>query len=465
MSELHDLTALEQGAAIKAGEVSSAELVDHYLERVQRLDETLGAFVTVTPERAREVAASVSGGGPLNGVPTAIKDLNATAGVRTMFGSRLLADCVPEVSDELVLRIEAAGLISLGKTNTPEFGSPCYTESAVAPPAVTPWDTTRMAGGSSGGAASAVGAGLVPLAQGSDGGGSIRIPASCCGIVGLKPTRGRISGAPMYGEITGLATAGPLARTVRDAAAFLDVMAGRAVGDPFWAPESARPFLAACGETPGRLRVARFVEPVIAAADVDPECVRAWEDASRLLESLGHEVIDIEPPMPREAVPTFETCWAVLTGLSTVNVPEEARGLLQPLTRWLGEKGEAIGGPAFGLALGELRRIAARTLAELEPYDVVLTPTLAVPPLPVGALRNDEDPAADFEAQKRFTPWTSMWNVTGSPAISLPLHVTRDGLPVGVMLAAAPGREDLLLSLAARVEEAAPWADRHPPLW
>ncbi|RNL79895.1 amidase [Nocardioides marmorisolisilvae] len=465
MSELHDLTALEQGAAIAAGETSPAELVDHYTERAERLNPSLGAFVLLTGDEARARAGSVQGSGPLAGVPTAIKDLNATAGVRTMFGSRLLADYVPEVSDELVLRIEAAGLISLGKTNTPEFGSPCYTESAVAPPAVTPWDTTRMAGGSSGGAASAVGAGLVPLAQGSDGGGSIRIPASCCGIVGLKPTRGRISGAPMYGEITGLATAGPLARTVRDAAAFLDVMAGRAIGDPFWAPESARSFLSSCDVAPGRLRVARFVKPVIAETDVDPECVRAWEDASALLESLGHEVVDIEPPMPRDAVPTFETCWAVLTGLSTVNIPEEARGLLQPLTRWLGEKGEAIGGPEFGLALGELRRIAARTLAELAPFDVVLTPTLAVPPLPVGALRNDADPAADFEAQKRFTPWTSMWNVTGSPAISLPLHVTPDRLPVGVMLAAAPGREDLLLGLAAQVEDAAPWLDRHPPCW
>jgi amidase len=382
-----------------------------------------------------------------------------------MFGSRLLADHVPDQSDELVLRIEAAGLISLGKTNTPEFGSPCYTESAVAPPAVTPWDTTRMAGGSSGGAASAVGGGLIPIAQGSDGGGSIRIPASCCGIVGLKPTRGRISGAPMYGEITGLATAGPLARTVRDAAAFLDVMAGRAVGDPFWAPESAVPFLASCDQPPGRLRVARFVKPVVAETDVDPECVAAWENASRLLESLGHEVVEIEPPMPREAVATFETCWAVLTGLSTVNVPTEARELLTPLIRWLGGKGEQVGGPEFGLALGELRRIAARTLAELEPYDAVLTPTLAAPPLPVGALRNDEDPAADFEAQKRFTPWTSMWNVTGSPAISLPLHQTPEGLPVGVMLATSPGREDLLLGLAAQVEEAAPWVDRKPPQW
>jgi amidase len=465
VSDLHDLTALEQGAAIKAGEVSPAELVEHYLERIGRLDESLGAFVTVTPERAREAAAAVSADGPLAGVPTAIKDLSSTAGVRTTYGSAIFADFVPDFSDELVLRIEAAGMVSLGKTNTPEFGSPCYTESDVAPPAVTPWDISRMAGGSSGGSAAAVAAGLVAVAQGSDGGGSIRIPASCCGLVGLKPTRGRISGAPMYGEVTGLATAGPLARTVRDAAALLDVMAGRAVGDPFWAPEEARPFLEACDREPGRLRIARFATPVIAETEVDPECLRAWEDASALLTSLGHEVVDIEPPLSREAVPVFETSWAVLTALSTVNLAPVAKAQLRPLTRWLGELGERVSGPHFGLALGELRRVAARTLAAVASYDAVLTPTLAYPPLPVGALRNDDDPAADFEAQKRFTPWTSMWNVTGSPAVSLPLHQTPDHLPVGVMLAGRPGDEATLLSLAAQVEAAVPWHDRHPPCW
>jgi amidase len=465
VTELHDLTALEQGAAIKAREVSSLELVEHYLERVERLDASLGAFVTVTADLARSAASAVSADGPLAGVPTAIKDLNSTAGVRTTYGSALFADFVPGFSDELVLRIEAAGMVSLGKTNTPEFGSPCYTEPDVAPPAVTPWDTTRMAGGSSGGAATAVAGGLVAVAQGSDGGGSIRIPASCCGLFGLKPSRGRISGAPMYGEVTGLATAGPLARTVRDAAALLDVMAGRAVGDPFWAPEDRQPFLAACDREPGRLRIARFATPVIADADVDAECLEAWEGASRLLESLGHEVVDIEPPLPREAVPVFETNWAVLTALSTLDLPPDARGRLRPLTRWLGEWGERVSGPRFGLALGELRRVAARTLAAVAAYDAVLTPTLATPPLPVGALRDDDDPAADFEAQKRFTPWTSMWNVTGSPAASLPLHWTPDGLPVGVMLACSPGDEATLLSLSAQVEAAAPWHDRRPPCW
>ena len=462
MSELHDLTAVEQGDAVRRGEVSPRELAAHYLGRADEV----GAFVTRTPELALERAAALPArpdAGPLYGVPTAIKDLNLTAGVRTTFGSAAYADFVPEVSDAVTLAIEAAGMVSLGKTNTPEFGSPCYTEPDVAPPAVTPWDRTRMAGGSSGGAAAAVAAGLVPVAQGSDGGGSIRIPASCCGLVGLKPTRGRISGFPMYGEVTGLATAGTLARTVRDAAALLDVLAGRRVGDPAWAPPPAASFLSACDREPRRLRVARFSEPVITDTSVDPECLRAYDDASALLVSLGHEVEDIAVPMPREAVPTFETCWAVLTALSPA--PPGRESSLRPLTRWLSARGRAFSGPEFGLAIGAMRRFAADCLAVLAPYDAVLTPTLAVPPLPLGASRNDDDPAADFEAQKAFTPWTSCWNVTGMPAVSLPLHWTPDGLPVGVMLAARPAEEELLLALAAQVETAAPWAHRHPPGW
>ena len=468
MAELHDLTALEQGAAIRAGETSTAELVEHYLGRIERYDDEVGAFVTVTAERARG-QASVSGDGPLAGVPTAIKDLNLTAGVPTAFGSPVFAGHVPEVDDEVVRRIAAAGMVSLGKTATPEFGSPCYTEPAGRPPAVTPWDTTRMAGGSSGGAAAAVASGLVPVAQGSDGGGSIRIPASCCGLVGLKPTRGRISGAPMYGDPVGLATAGPLARTVRDAAAFLDVMAGSTPGDPSWAPGPEGTFLEACDREPGRMRIARFADPVITDAVIDPEAITAWEDASRLLESFGHEVVDIDVPLPRDAVPVFETCWAVLTALSVVNLPHEARRSLRPLTTWLSDRGEAVSGPRLGLAIGELRRVAARTLTTLAPFDAVLTPTLSGPPLPVGAIRNDADPAADFEAQKRFTPYTSLWNVTGSPAISLPTHWTpasgRGALPVGVMLAGRPAQEQTLLALAAQVESAHSWRVRTPPCW
>lgn len=472
MGAFHDLTALEQGALVARGEVSPVELVEHHLDRVDRLDD-VGAFVTVTPDlarhRATELGVRPEGAGPLWGVPTAVKDLNLTAGVPTSFGSPAFADHVPDSSDAVVLALESAGLVSLGKTSTPELGSPCYTEPEGLPPAVTPWDRSRMAGGSSGGAAAAVAAGLVPLAQGSDGGGSIRIPASCCGLVGLKPTRGRISGWPSYGDPVGLATAGSLAHDVRDAAALLDVMAGRRAGDPTWAPPPRGTFLGACDREPGRLRVARFVAPVIADTAVDPECLRAWEDASVLLEKLGHHVEDVPVPLPRAAVAEFETCWAVLTALSPV--PPDRRGLLRPLTRWLADRGDAVSGPELGTAIGAVRRHAAAALEALARYDLVLTPTLASPPLPVGAIRNDADPAADFEAQKAFTPWTSAWNVTGMPALSLPLHQTAPlpgalgGLPVGVMLAARPAEEELLLAAAAQVEAAAPWRHRRPPGW
>jgi amidase len=471
MTQIHDLTALEQAAAIRAGEVSVSQLVGHYLARIEDLDEQVGAFVTVTGERAlaQARAADEQVGRedlpPLFGVPTAVKDLNLTAGVRTTFGSAAMADFVPTVSDEVVLRLEAGGLVSLGKTSTPEFGSPCYTEPDVAPPARTPYDLGRMAGGSSGGAAAAVAAGLVPVAHGSDGGGSIRIPASCCGLFGLKPSRGRISGAPTYGDPVGLATSGALSRTVRDAAALLDQLAGPAVGDPFWAPPlpEGETFLGACDREPGRLRVARFATPVIAEAEVHPEVLAAYDSASKLLEDLGHDVEDVEPPIPIEAVAAFETCWSVLTALAVVTPEQEGR--LRPLTSWLRTRGNVVTGPELGLAIGEVRRVAAAALAALAPYDVVLTPTLAQPPLPIGAIRDDADPARDFENQKAFTPFTSAWNITGMPAASLPLHVTPGGLPVGVMLAARPSREDVLLSLCAQVEAATPWRERHPPCW
>ncbi len=471
MADLHDLSALEQGAAVRRREVSPAELVEHYLARIDRLSDSVGAFVTVTagPARAQATAAGTRADedrrSPLFGVPTALKDLTMTAGVRTTFGSTTMADYVPDVSDEVVLRIEAAGMVSLGKTNTPEFGSPCYTEPDVAPPARTPYDLDRMAGGSSGGAAAAVAAGLVPLAQGSDGGGSIRIPASCCGLFGLKPSRGRISAAPVYGDPVGLGTSGPLTRTVRDAAAMLDVMAGPAVGDPYWAPPlpAGESYLAWCDREPSRLRVAYFDAPMIADVTVHESCRAAAREAADLLGSLGHEVEQIEVPLEHEAVATFETCWAVLTALTVVPPGREAD--LRPLTRWLQDRGRAVTGPEFGLAVGEARRIAARTLARLAPYDAVLTPTLGRPPLRIGEIRDDADPARDFANQKAFTPYTSAWNLTGMPAVSLPLHWTGDGLPVGVMLAGRPGEDHRLLALAAQVEAAAPWTDRHPPCW
>jgi amidase len=239
------------------------------------------------------------------------------------------------------------------------------------------------------------------------------------------------------------------------------------VGDPSWAPPPLGSFLAACDRDPGQLRVARFITPVITDSEVDPTSQAAWQEASDLLAGLGHEVVDVDVPLPAEAVPTFELCWAVLTALSVVPAGREHE--IRPLTRWLSERGRAVSAPEFGLAIGALRRYAAGALIALAAYDLVLTPTLARLPPFVGELRDDDDPAADFEAQKRFTPWTSAWNVTGMPAISLPLHWAEqaDGsvLPVGVMLAARPAEEELLLAASAQLEAAQPWHGRRPPGW
>jgi amidase len=471
MSELHELGAVELAAAYRRADTSPTEVVDALLDRVERLSDTVGAFVTVTADQARAQAraatarfASGESLPCLYGVPTAVKDLNNTAGVRTTYGSVVFAEHVPAFSDEVVLRLEAGGLVSLGKTNTPELGSPCYTEPDVAPPARTPYDLTRSAGGSSGGAAAAVSSGLLPVAHASDGGGSIRIPASACGLVGLKPTRGRISAAPLHADISGLGTSGPLARTVADAAALLDVMAGPSPGDAVWAPEPDSSFLAACSRDPGRLLVARFADPVISDSGVDEQVLAAYEEAARLLGGLGHDVVDVDPPLLRDVLPAFETVWAV--SAASAPVPPEQEHRLRPLTRWLRDRGRAVDAPTYAGALVTMRQAAAGALVRLAAYDLVLTPTLAALPAPVGGLRDDGDPAADFAAQKAFTPFTAAWNVTGMPAVSLPLGWSREGLPIGVMLAARPGQEQQLLSVAAQVERAVDPAGgwRRPPV-
>lgn len=470
MTQIHELSALELAAAYRAGELSPLEATEHCLRRVEAHSDAVGAFITVTADaaldQAREATETLTaargigeGLPPLYGIPTAVKDLNATAGVRTTYGSAALKDYVPAFSDEVVERMERAGMISLGKTNTPEFGSPCYTEPdpVLAPPARSPWDLTRGAGGSSGGSAAAAAAGLVPLAQGSDGGGSIRIPASLTGLVGFKPSRGRISKAPAFGDITGLSTTGALATTVRDSAAFLDAVAGPAVGEPAWAPPlpAGETYLGWCDRTPERLRIGRWHDAALSDTPVDPQVLAVYSEASELLESLGHEVVDLPAPISPEVLPTFEVVWSVLTGLSPL--PPEAEPLLRPLTRWLRERGRGYGAVEFGAALVELQQIAARAIQRLDEFDAVLTPTLAALPAAVGTIRDDDDPAADFAAQVRFTPFTAQWNVTGMPAVSLPLgwsEVNGAVQPIGVMLGGRPAEDHLLYALAAQVEEA-----------
>jgi amidase len=478
MTALHDLTAVQQAAAVRAGEVSPVELAEHYLARVDRYDARYGAFVTVTADAALAAAAQVEaavvrarGSGeagslpPLAGVPVGIKDLASTAGVRTTFGSALFADHVPDEDDDAVALLRAAGTVSLGKTNTPEFGLPAYTEPDVAPPARTPWDERYSAGGSSGGSAAAVAAGLVAVAHGNDGGGSVRTPASVCGLAGLKPGRGVVSGGPRHADVAGLATAGVLARTVADAAALLDAMSGAAIGAPYPGPPvpPLGSLLAHASREPGRLRVGRWAEPLLAPVGVDPACLAAWESASALLADLGHDVEDVPAPLPTGLVPAFEVVWTALA--ASVPLPAHAVPTLRPLTRWLRDRGATVSGAALLQALGEMRSAAGAALRRCAAYDLLLSPTLAGSPLPVGALRDDADPAADFAAQKAWNPFSAAYNVTGQPAITLPLARTDAGLPVGVTLAARPGEEWRLVEAAAALERAAPWAGRHPDCW
>jgi amidase len=473
VTQLHDLTALEQAAAVRSREVSPIELVEHALRRVEALDAGLGAFLTVTPERAlagaRRAERRLREGGelpPLLGVPTAVKDLNNTAGVRTTFGSTVLADNVPTVDDAVVTRLAEAGTISIGKTNTPEFGFPCYTDNALAGPARCPWDPGRLAGGSSGGAAVAVAAGMLPVAQGSDGGGSIRIPASINGLVGLKPTRGRVSNAPLGGDVTGLGTNGPLARTVRDAAVLLDAMAGPVTGDPAWAPPlpPGETFLGAADRPVGRLRIGRYLELPTADAGLEPAVQAAFDDAARLLEQLGHEVEDVPAGLLGPDVLTaFERVWS-LSG-TLLPVPPERAGELRPLTRELRARGLALSAPQAMEALTALRLFARRFVTATDRYDVLLAPVTTMTPRPLGWFDADGDGAADFERQKRYAAFAAVFNVTGQPAVSVPLHWTDDGLPVGTMLVGRPADEVTLLALAAQLEAAHPWAHRHPPSW
>jgi amidase len=473
VTQLHDLTALEQAAAVRSGEVRPTELVAHALARVDQLDPSLGAFITVTPERALAAAAEAErrlrrGGElpPLLGVPTAIKDLNNTAGVRTTFGSRVTADFVPDVDDAVVTKLAAAGTISLGKTNTPEFGYPCYTDNDLVGPARCPWDPGRLAGGSSGGAAVAVAAGMIPFAQGSDGGGSIRIPASINGLFGLKPTRGRVSNAPFGDEITGLGTSGPLARTVRDAAALLDAIAGPVPGDPAWAPPlpPGETFLAAVDRPVGRLRVGRILESALPDVTLEPAVAAAFEEASDLLGDLGHDVEDVpEGLIGPDVLSWFEGVWA-LSG-TLLPVPPHRAGELRPLTRELRARGLAMSAQAAMEGMHGLRMFARGFIQATTGYDVLLAPVVTMTPRPIGWFDADGDGAADFERNKRYAAFTAVYNVTGQPAVSVPLHWTDDGLPIGTMLVGRPADEVTLLALSAQLEQARPWSARRPSIW
>jgi amidase len=467
-------SAIEQAELVRSGEVSSRELVEASLVAIDRLNDDLNAVVTRCDERALAEADAVQPGDdrPLAGVPLLVKDLAAlTEGVRTTMGMRALEDWAPSHDSATVRRLRGAGAIVVGKTNLPELGILPVSEPLRFGPARNPWDTSRTPGGSSGGSAAAVAAGIVAIAHGNDGGGSIRIPASCCGLVGLKPARGRVSWAPDLSELAaGFATDGVLTRSVRESALGLDIIAGYEPGDPYWAPDPSGSFVGAVGRDPGKLQVAFIVESPN-GVPVHDDCVSATARAAELLESLGHDVQQVEIEVDEGYVENFVTVWVAGTA-NEVNTWSRLAGreldvdLLEPLTRQMYDMSLQLSATDYLGALDWLHDYSRRIVSMWEGIDVLLTPTLAQPPIEVGGLEpaEGEPPIKMLMNAGEWVPFTPVWNVTGQPAVSLPLHQSEAGLPIGVQLVGPPAGEELLISLAAQVEAAEPWSERRPTL-
>lgn len=472
MEEYTSFDATALAALVRQKQVKAIELMDAAMERIERLNPTLNAVVTPMYEQAREAAAGNPPNGPFAGVPFLLKDLGASfAGVRMTMGSAFMRNFVPDHDNELVARLKRAGLIIIGKTNTPELGILATTEPRLFGASRNPWDIHRTPGGSSGGSATAVAARFVPMAHGNDGGGSIRIPASCCGLFGLKPTRARNPLGPDFGDLfSGLVIDHAVTRSVRDSAALLDATAGPDVGDPYWAPPPVRPFLQEVGADPGRLRIA-FTTTTPRGVKVHADCISAVEEAAALCVELGHEVIEAAPEVNGELVTqNFIALWSVgcawtVDGLGFVTGKAPTEDQFEPLTWALYEMGRKQSASSYLISLTFLQRVARDIARFLLKYDVWLTPTLSEPPVPLGTFDSPpENPLQGLYRAVDFVPFTPICNATGQPAMSVPLYWNADGLPVGVHFIGRFGDEATLFRLAAQLESARPWADRRPPV-
>ncbi|HEY0902455.1 MAG TPA: amidase [Marmoricola sp.] len=460
---LADLSAADLARRIGAGEATATAAVADSLERIKRRNPGVNAFSIVLHEQARADAARLDeqfadGGavGPLHGVPVAIKEEIDVAGCVTTFGGR--GNSTPAPADgEVVRRLRQAGAVIVGKTRMPEFGQWPFTESVDGGVTRNPWDRTRTPGGSSGGTAAAVALGMVPVGIGGDGGGSIRIPSACCGLFGLKPTRGRVTSHPMAHLWWALGTTGPLTRTVLDSALVYDVIRGNAAGDMFTAPEPSTSFIAAAGFDPAPLRVGWSTKPVTRGVRPHPEHVAAVTDTARVLADLGHDVREVDPAYPD---PTAAFVPQFLGGVRTESDLVEHFDRLEPRTRQVYRLGGWVTQSVIGKALAAGERIAARANRVFDPagggVDVLLTPTIGPRPRKVGAL----DGIGPVRAALRSAPmiaWTALWNVTGNPAASVPAGLGSDGLPLAVQLVGRPAEETTLLALSAQLERERPW--------
>jgi amidase len=468
-------SATQLAGLVRSGDVSASELVEASLARIEEVDDRVNAFTLVDADGALAAAAAIGPGDerPFAGVPIGIKDLTApVAGMVMSQGSELFGDYTPDYDAHVVRRIKDAGFVIVGKTSSPELGIIPVTEPRRFGPTRNPWNLGRTPGGSSGGSAAAVAAGMVPIAHGSDGGGSIRIPSACCGLVGLKPSRGRVSRGPDLGD-SFLSTDGMLTRTVEDSARALDVMAGYEQGDATWAPAPAEPFADALGGDPGRMRIALITKPPI-DAPLDPICERAVRDAAELLSGLGHEVVEADPPWGREndqhLLALFTVLYAANIGLGVafggmVSGQEPTPDRMEKLTWEMFQRGLSQNSIEYMAALSQLQRYTRELVAFSSGFDLLMTPALAQRPLEIGDIKPDgDDPMGEFARTGLFTPFTAVFNVTGQPAISLPLYQGEDGMPVAVQFAGQPLGEPLLLSLASQLEAELRWAERRPEL-
>lgn len=484
----HD--ALGLAGLVKSGAVSAGELLEEAIARADRLNPGLNAIVCRLDDVARAAARDISTAAPFAGVPFLVKDLGPfLAGAPMTMGSRSLKDFVPDRDGEYMRRAKAAGLVIFGKTNTPEFGSVAYTEPELFGPCRNPWDRARTPGGSSGGSAAAVAAGIVPMAHGNDGGGSLRIPAGCTGLFGLKPSRGRMPYGPLgYEEAGWLAVDHVISRSVRDSAAMLDATQGRAADLVAGLPPPAEPFLTATQRDPAPLRVALLSGPMFGKT-VDPECRAAVEHTGKLLAGLGHMVEEVAPPADYPAAARAFITLFVMEKMHDVDTAARVsgrhpgRGEVEALCRFAHAYGRSLRGAELAWALEEQARAARAIAAFMARYDVLLTPTLAAPPLAIGAQkpRGAEAAALEIAAGLRWPPllrlvagqlaaqafdwvaFTPLFNLTGQPAMSVPLYWSAAGLPVGTQIVGRYGEEFTLFRLAAQLERAQPWFARRPP--
>ena len=467
---LADTDAIGQAEMVASGELSATELLEAAIVRLEAA-RSLNAVITDLFDRGREQAATLTARGPLSGVPFLLKDLGASlAGAPEAMGSRALRTHVAAESAWIVDRYLAAGLVVFGKTNTPEWGNHCTTEPSLFGPTVNPWSPSITPGGSSGGSAAAVAAGVVPAASGGDGTGSIRVPASCCGLVGLKPRRGRTSFAPGAGHgLEGLVNEHALTRTVRDSAALLDVVAGSAPGDPYTAPAPNMPFLQAITQPPGTTRILVTTASPYPGPTTDPEVDAVVEQAATVLAGLGH-IVDqgaptVDADVVAEAIAVLHNVSnAQLHALATEHLGREPHeDEFEPSTWVMVREGLTTTGLAYAEAIAAVHAQTRRFAAGMTGSDVLLVPTLLTPPPPYGLLDQPRGTTrAFFDVEFATTGWTSLANVTGWAAISLPLGVTSDGLPIGVQLMAPD--ETILLQLAAQLEIAMPWLQRRPSM-